>query len=60
MLPGVAEDSGVGGAEVAYSCGYADQAHFVREFRHFSGSSPGALARVPEVPFVQDAGEFAA
>jgi AraC-like DNA-binding protein len=53
-------ESGIQGAEVAYRCGYTDQAHFVNEFRRFSGSTPGAFARTPEVPFLQDADARAA
>jgi AraC-like DNA-binding protein len=30
---------------LALDCGYADQAHLIREFRTFSGSSPGRVAR---------------
>lgn len=33
-------------AEVALSCGYHDQAHFVREVRELSGSTPSQLAAV--------------
>ncbi len=32
-------------ADVTYSFGYADQAHFIRDFRSFSGTVPGNLLR---------------
>jgi AraC-like DNA-binding protein len=56
---GLVED-GVDGTHVAYRCGYADQSHFVNEFRRFAGTSPSAFARTPQVQFLQDAGERAA
>lgn len=27
-------------AQIAYTCGYADQSHFIKEFKHFSGFNP--------------------
>jgi AraC-like DNA-binding protein len=33
-------------AEVALHCGYYDQAHFIHDFRHFSGLTPGEYLRV--------------
>ncbi len=32
--------SGKTGVEVAYECGYFDQAHFIQEFKNFTGVSP--------------------
>jgi AraC-like DNA-binding protein len=43
-------------ADVAHSCGYSDQPHLTREFRRFTGTTPGAYA----VAFLQDAAAFAA
>lgn len=40
------EHPGPGGwAEIAYDCGYADQAHLIREFGELAGSTPGDLLR---------------
>jgi methylphosphotriester-DNA--protein-cysteine methyltransferase len=38
-------DLGEDWAETAYRCGYFDQAHFIHEFRAFSGLTPGAFVR---------------
>ncbi len=35
-------------AELALDCGYYDQAHFIRDFRSFTGTSPGALFASPD------------
>lgn len=32
-------------SDIAYQLGYADQSHFNREFKHFSGCSPGAFRK---------------
>ena len=35
-------------AQLAYQCGYADQSHFIREFKQFSGYTPLSLLNVYE------------
>jgi AraC-like DNA-binding protein len=45
---GYAGRPGVSWARVAYECGYADQAHLIREFREFTGATPGEVAAVRE------------
>jgi len=32
--------------DVALSCGYFDQAHFIHDFREFAGISPGTYAEL--------------
>ncbi|SDA44148.1 helix-turn-helix domain-containing protein [Mesorhizobium qingshengii] len=41
---GLARQQTVDWADVAADCGYADQAHLVREFRDLAGETPAALA----------------
>lgn len=33
--------------DVSYDCGYADQAHLIRDFRTFTGENPSAILRDP-------------
>lgn len=35
-------------AQIAFCCGYADQSHFIREFKRFSGYTPAALLKKAE------------
>lgn len=36
-------------AGIAYSCGYADQSHFIRECRRYSGTTPAELLKTQPV-----------
>jgi AraC-like DNA-binding protein len=39
-------DSDTDGASLSTSCGYYDQAHFIHDFKHFSGLTPTEYARL--------------
>ena len=32
-------------SDIAHQCGYSDQSHFIREFRHFSGFNPETFSK---------------
>ena len=36
-------------ADIAYSCGYADQSHYIRECRRYSGTTPAELLKTQPV-----------
>lgn len=36
-------------AGIAYSCGYADQSHFIRECRRLSSTTPAELLKAQRV-----------
>lgn len=36
-------------ADIAYTCGYADQSHFIRECRRYSGTTPAELLKIQPV-----------
>ena len=44
LLQHYSEDTNL--AQLAYKCGYADQSHFIREFKQFSGYTPLSLLNV--------------
>ena len=45
VLPLVHRAPSVDWSDVAYGCGFSDQAQFIREFRHFSGLTPAQYVR---------------
>lgn len=47
LLASIPADGGVDWAQVAFVCGYFDQAHLVNEFRALTGLTPGAYRPQP-------------
>jgi len=35
---------------IAYDCGYADQSHFIRDFKSFTGTTPSSYSNTSLIP----------
>ncbi len=40
ILQRIQQKQNISWSEVAYQCGFSDQSHFIKEFKHFSGFNP--------------------
>ena len=54
ILQLIQKKESVSWAQIAYQCGYADQSHFIKEFKHFSGFNPSGFIK----QFSQDEKNF--
>lgn len=55
ILVRIQEKDQITWTDIAYSCGYSDQSHFIKEFKHFSGFNPREFIKED---FHRDEGNF--
>ena len=49
ILQKIKQQKKISWAQTAYQCGYSDQSHFIKEFKHFSGFNPQEFIKEPYV-----------
>jgi len=54
----LAASSGDPWTSTALACGYCDQSHMIRDFKHYAGASPAAYFTRPEAGRLFFAGNF--
>lgn len=47
ILQKIKQEEKISWAQTAYQCGYSDQSHFIKEFKHFSGFNPQEFLHQP-------------
>ncbi len=47
IIPKVQNQKKISWAQISYECGFFDQAHFIKEFKHFSGFNPKEFLDAP-------------
>ena len=55
LLKQIQNKENIAWADIAYRCGYTDQSHFIKEFKHFSGFNPREFIKKD---FQQDEANF--
>jgi AraC-like DNA-binding protein len=45
ILQKIQSQKAISWTDIAYECGYSDQSHFIKEFRHFSGFNPSEFLK---------------